>query len=255
MKEMKERSREVSAISGKKQKAWAYLEDKKLPLIDHLRELRARLIVCLISVTAMSMISFFYWPSIMELLSPVGMEMVYISPEEALFTRIRISFISGFIFSIPILMFEVWKFIKPALSFREKKLTVVLGLFSCVMFYLSIFFNLAYAIPPIIKFLLRFSFSEELRPLISISKYTSFLINMTVAFSLISQIPILMILMVVSGFATYHSLARIRGRIILINFIIAAIITPPDAFSQFILAVPMCALFELGLIMTRLVRA
>lgn len=228
-------------------------EDKKLPLTSHLKELRTRLIVSLVFWAMTSVISFIYWPSILKFLTPEGMTFVYISPEEALITRFKISIITGLFLSSPVILFQGWKFVKPALKPREKRFTIIFGIISLILFFCAAYFNLVYAAPSIIRFFMKVS-RPELTPLISIAGYATFLINMTLAFSLISQLPILMTLSVMAGFVTYHELVTLRSKVIILNFIIAAIITPPDVFSQVVLAVPMCILYELGLLLAKFIR-
>jgi len=229
------------------------VEDKKLPLVSHLKELRTRLIVSLIFWALASFISFFYWPSILRFLTPEGMKFVYISPVEALVARFKISIITGLFFALPAILFQGWKFIKPALKPGEKRFAIIFGILSSILFFCAAYFNLIYVVPTLIQFFMKIS-RPELTPFISIANYMSFFINMTLAFSIISQLPILMALAVIAGFTTYRDLALLRGKVVILNFIIAAIITPPDVFSQIALAVPMCILYELGLLLIKFIR-
>jgi len=181
------------------------------------------------------------------------MEFVYISPGEVLITRFKISVISGLFFSLPVVIYQGWKFIKPALKPREKRYLVIYGTLSCILFFCAIFFNLIYVVSSLIRFFMKVS-RPELTPFISIAGYTTFLTNMTLAFSAISQLPVLMAFAVTAGITTYRDLVLLRGKVIILNFIIAAVITPPDVFSQLVLALPMCVLYELGLLLVKLIR-
>ncbi|HHW03828.1 MAG TPA: twin-arginine translocase subunit TatC [Thermoanaerobacterales bacterium] len=227
--------------------------DRKLPIIEHLKELRSRLLVCVISIMLFSVASFILWPEIFPLLIPDDLSMVYISPQEALLVKIKISFLCGLLFSLPLVLFEAWKFIVPALTNRERKVFLFFGLLSSFLFLCGIYFGIFTITPTMVRFFLRFS-HQSLIPLFSIASYSSFLISITLSFAIISQIPIIMVLVVKLGFVNRESIEKQRGLAVIFIFIIAAVITPPDAFSQMVLALPMWGLYELGLILTKFVK-
>ena len=229
------------------------MSDKKLPLAFHLEELRGRLLICLFTMTILSLISFTIWPKIVSLMWINDINMIYISPQEAFLTRIKVSLICGLLGSIPVILYEIWKFIRPALTKRERKLTIGLGIVSAVLFFAGIYFNVFIVTPIVVRFFLRSS-QPTLTPLISISNYTSFLINMTLAFALVSQLPLLMVLAAVLGLVNAHIFSKYRKITIIGIFFLAAVLTPPDALSQLALALPMWGLYELGLIVIKIIR-
>jgi sec-independent protein translocase protein TatC len=148
---------------------------------------------------------------------------------------------------------QIWKFIKPALTERERKLIISLGIVSTVLLFAGIYFNVFIVTPIVVNFFLRSS-QPTLKPLISISNYASFLMNMTLAFALISQLPLLMMLAAVLGLVNFHSLSKYRKITVIGIFILAAVLTPPDALSQLALALPMWGLYELSLIFIKIIR-
>lgn len=226
------------------------MKDEKLPLSLHLKELRLRLLISLISVFIFALISFIYWHKIINLIWLKDINLIFISPQEAFLTRIKVSIICGILFSMPFIMYQIWLFIKPALTKREAKIILVLGTVSTVLFFLAIYFNVSVVTPKITTFFLK-SAQPVLTPLISVSNYISFLLNMTIAFALISQFPLMMVLASTLGIVENESFGKYRKPMIIVIFTLAAIITPPDALSQLALALPMWGLYEFGLILVK----
>ena len=180
-------------------------------------------------------------------------DLVYLSPQEAFLTRIKLALAFGVLCSMPILLYHFWKFVEPALSAREKKICTLLGVSSFLFFLAGICFNIFFLTPLVLKFFLNYS-KPKLTPLISISNYTTFLLNMSFAFALISQIPFLMGIAAMINIVEYEVLAYLRWPTVLIIFILSAILTPPDALSQVALALPMWGLYEIGLIIMRIIK-
>lgn len=226
------------------------MKDEKLPLSLHLKELRLRLLISLISVFIFALISFIYWHKIIDFIWLKDINLIFISPQEAFLTRIKVSIICGILFSMPFILYQIWLFIKPALTKREAKIILVLGTVSTVLFFLAIYFNVSVVTPKITTFFLK-SAQPVLTPLISVSNYISFLLNMTIAFALISQFPLMMVLASTLGIVENESFGKYRKPMIIVIFTLAAIITPPDALSQLALALPMWGLYEFGLILVK----
>jgi len=149
------------------------MNDEKLPFALHLEELRGRLLLCLFVISILSLTSFVIWPKIISLMWINDISMIYISPQEAFLTRIKVSSICGLLGSIPVILHQIWKFIKPALTERERKLIISLGIVSTVLLFAGIYFNVFIVTPIVVNFFLRSS-QPTLTPLISISNYTSF---------------------------------------------------------------------------------
>jgi len=232
---------------------WVKMNKKKFPLRIHLEELRRRLQICIFTTIIFSLLCYIYWPVILSLISINKINLIYISPQEAFIVRIKVSLICGVLSSVPIILYEIWEFLKPALTSREKKLTIAIGMVSSVLFYAGIFFNIFFVTPFVVNFFIKTS-QPVLTPLISISNYTSFLVKMTTAFALVSQIPMLMVLGTVLGIINSGQLIEYRQITILVIFVIAAVLTPPDALSQLALALPMWGLYELGLLLIKYVK-
>jgi len=227
--------------------------DEKFPLKLHLSELRSRLLICTFAVIIFTVVSFIFWPGILDFIAIDNMSFVYLSPQEAFLTRIKLSLALGVLCSMPTLLYQSWKFIKPALSARERKICVLMGLASFLFFLSGIVFNVLFLTPMMLKFFLNYS-KPALTPLISISNYTNFLLNMSFAFALVSQIPMIMGIAAMINIVEYETLVHFRGPAVLIIFILSAILTPPDALSQIGLALPMWVLYEIGLLLIRVIK-
>jgi len=227
------------------------MNDKKMPVALHLKELRLRVLASLSSVTIFAFISFMCWPKIIDTILLRGIDFIFISPQEAFFTRIKVAVICGILLSMPFILYQIWEFIKPALTQKERKITATLLAISIFLLFFSIYFNIFVVTPVVASFFIR-SAQPALTPFISVSNYTTFLLNMTVAFAIISQFPLLMVISTMLGIVKGENLGKHRKTTIIAIFILAAIITPPDAFSQLTLALPMCLLYELGLVLIKL---
>jgi len=227
------------------------MSDKKMPLSRHLNELRFRLLLSLVSVIIFALICFLHWPKIINAILLEEINFVFISPQEAFFTRIKVAAICGVLLATPFILYQVWEFIKPALTDDERRIAAVLVTASIFLLFFAIYFNVFIVTPIVAKIFIKTA-QPTLTPLISVSSYTSFLLNMTIAFAVVSQFPVLMVISAMLGIVSEDTLRNCRKLSIVAIFTVAAIITPPDAFSQLALALPMWGLYELGLILIKI---
>ena len=159
----------------------------------------------------------------------------------------RIALLSGLIIAMPIILYQVWVFIAPAIEERLKRRATYFVILCSLAFIAGCFFAYFILIPPAIKFLLSFA-KDELEPVISASKYISFVISLILACGLVFQMPILSLILTKLGIINPQILRKKYKYAIVIIFIVAAIITPtPDAFNMLILALPMLFLYELSI--------
>jgi sec-independent protein translocase protein TatC len=228
-------------------------QDKLMPLKFHLGELRIRILVCLGSVLIFSSGGFVFWPKILDILLPEDMTIIYTSPQEALLVRFKMSFALGLLFSIPLIAYEAWKYLRPALTPKERHIILYFISMSLVLFALGVTFSLYIVFPLMVSFFINTA-QPTLTPLISISNYSTLALNMTMAFAVVSQMPMFMAIAAGIGLIDPLRLAMSRGYAVIAIFVAAAVFTPPDAFSQIALALPMCGLFELGILLAKLVK-
>lgn len=226
----------------------------EMGLVDHLVELRRRLIRIIIIVVAGSVLAYVlrehilaiiitpikqYYPNITDIL-------VFITPSEAFLTFLKISVYSGIIITAPLLINEVWQFVKPALYKREKILTGRFLAVSTLLFYLGILVAYYLILPFGFRFLLGFS-GPYLKPMLSIRESAVFIFRILVVFGLVFELPIILFVMSLLGIVTSARLKKARRYIIVVVFLVAAFLTPPDPLTQIMLALPLILLYEISI--------
>ena len=237
-----------------KSKSSQLLPDEELSLVDHLAELRTRIIICALVIAACSAFSYLFIDKIFVLISkPVG-SLVFFSPAEAFLATIKLSMLCGLFLALPVVIYHIWQFVSPALSGKER-ISLYLTIFaSLVLFYGGMFFA-TFILPISLKFLLGFA-KGNLQPMLSVSSYISFISGFLLAFGVVFQFPVVIVFLTKIGLTTPAFLRKQRKYAILIMFIVAALVTPsPDVFSQFLLAIPMLVLYEISIFISQLIRA
>ncbi|MFN7169628.1 MAG: twin-arginine translocase subunit TatC [Candidatus Omnitrophota bacterium] len=225
--------------------------DKELTLVEHLTELRKRIIISLVSLGLASIISLPFASNLLKILklpaSGLIEKLAFFSPQEAFLIYMRIAFLCGISISLPVILYQIWAFILPAIEERLRKLAAYCILFCSGTFIGGCLFAYFILIPPALKFLLGFA-KEDLEPVISASNYISFVISLILGCGLVFQMPILSLILTRIGIINHRILRKKYKYAIVIVFIVAAIITPTiDAFNMLILALPMLFLYELSI--------
>ena len=224
------------------------IKQEEMGIIDHLDELRKRIVCCLLAVLLCTAVAYLKAPEIIGLLkAPLGdIDLVFITPAEGFVTRIKAAFFGGIVFASPLIFLQTMLFIAPALYKKEKII-----LFSCLPFVIllfgsGIFFGFQFLMPMTLQYLL--SFGEGLMvPMLSAGKYLSFVTGFTLGLGLVFELPMVLLILSRFGIVDYRLLAKNRKYIILLIAILSAVITPPDAISQVAVALPLMLLFELSL--------
>ena len=222
-------------------------EARELSLVGHLSELRKRLIIIAVAVIVGTCISYYYVDLLLEiLLKPAG-KLYYMRPTEAFFTYMKVSVVGGLVIAAPIILHQIWLFVKPALTVREKQLSnwilpVAIGLFG-----IGIVFSYFLVLPAAVKFFMGFA-TDELQPMFSIGQYMDVVLSFVLPFGFLFELPWILIILGYFNFITSRFLKTKRKIFILISFIIGAVISPtPDMFSQTMIALPMILLYETSL--------
>ena len=230
-------------------------ETRMMSIIQHLEELRKRLLICIVALIVTASGSFLFVDEIRRLLvQPAGsLELIYITPPEALMANIRLAILAGIIGAMPIFVYQFLAFVMPALYKNEKRilLPVVFGML--IMFSMGIYFSYRIAFPFAIAFFLKFA-SEDLVPMFTITQYISFVTQFLLTFGLVFQLPLLFLVLGLLQVVTAGLLRRIRKYVILLIMVGAAIITPPDVVSQLMIAAPLWVLYEVGILLVWLVQ-
>lgn len=229
--------------------------EKVMPFLEHLEELRQRLLRCILSVVFFSIGSYFLSKQIMQLLLkpyPRNEKLIFLAPTEGFLIYIKVALFSGIILSLPVIFFQMWSFIAPGLYKKEKKYFPLIILFSIVFFLLGASFCYLVIIPYGLNFLLNFG-TEQLEPSIQIKEYLKFVTLLILVFGVIFELPLLSFFLTKMGIITPQFLSSKRRYGIVLIFIAAAILTPPDIFTQVCLAIPLILLYEISIVVSKLV--
>jgi len=219
--------------------------------IEHLEELRKRLIRCVASVLILSIVGYVFADQMIEfLIKPVG-EVYFMAPTEAFGVRIKISLFAGLLVSIPVILYQLWKFVVPGLYEHEIKMVIPVVFFGTLFFFGGSAFCFLVVLPVGVKFLVGFG-TDNLKPLISVGKYLSFTAWMVLAFGVVFELPVISFFLGKAGIITHRTLSKGRRYAIVGILLVAGIITPsPDVFSQLMLAGPLYFLYEVSIILVR----
>lgn len=229
-------------------------------LIEHLIELRARLIravvaILLVLVALLPFVRDLYdhiaLPLVSNLPSGQTAKMIASDPTSGFFAPIKLAFCAAVFVTAPWLLYQAWAFVAPGLYRREKRLAMPLLVSSVVLFYIGCLFAYFVVLPAVFHALTIFT-PEVVTIAPDPGKYLDFVLVLFLAFGLCFELPVALMILVLLGWVTPNQLREWRGYAIVGIFVIAAVITPPDAISMLLLAVPMCLLYEAGILATRL---
>lgn len=225
--------------------------DDKLPFTDHLDELRHRLIVSVVGIGIGFAVSYGFSQQLLLLLQrPMPTRLVFIAPTEAFFVNLKVAFYAGLFLSVPLLLFQVWKFVAPGLYEHERRYSFPFLISSTVLFLLGGVFAYVVILPIALHFLIAQG-GELWKPNITLSNYLAFCMRLILAAGLIFEFPVLMYFLAKVGVVTPEFLIKNRKYAVLVAFILSAILTPPDVFSQVLLAVPLFLLFEVSIFVAK----
>lgn len=234
--------------------------DESQPLITHLIELRNRLLrsfLCVLIVFC----ALVYWANdIYTLLAtpltdnlPAGATMIATNVATPFFTPIKLTIVVSVFLSVPFILYQLWAFVAPALYKQEKRLVYPLLVSSTLLFYCGVAFAY-YVVFPLVFGFLTSTAPEGVTMATDISSYLDFVLTIFMAFGICFEVPVAIILLCWSGVTTPDDLRAKRPYIIVAAFVIGMLLTPPDIFSQTLLAIPMCLLFEVGVLCAKFYR-
>ncbi|HMM22844.1 MAG TPA: twin-arginine translocase subunit TatC [Selenomonadales bacterium] len=225
----------------------------EMSLVGHLEELRRRMIVSALAVLLTSGACYFYASELVHLITAPAGRLYYLNPAEAFFTYLKVSFFAGLLLALPVIFYQLWAFIMPALTKDEYRIGAVLVPCSLLLFFVGLGFSYFLVLPAGIKFFMGFA-TEDLQPMFSIGQYVSFVVSFLLPFGLIFELPLIILVLAKFGMITSNFLVVKRKLVIVLSFVVGAVISPtPDVFSQTMIAVPLLILYELSILVVKYV--
>ena len=230
------------------------------PFVEHLVELRDRLVRALIAVgVVFAVLSF--WPgpgALYDLLAkplvatlPPGTHLIATNVISPFLVPLKITLLLAFMVALPYVLYQVWAFVAPGLYTHEKRLVLPLVVSSTVLFLCGVAFCYFFVFGKVFHFIQSFA-PKSITPAPDIEAYLGFVLTMFLAFGATFEVPVVVVVLARMGIVSVEKLKSFRGYFIVLAFIVAAIITPPDIVSQLSLAIPMCVLYEVGLFAARM---
>ena len=233
------------------------MTNEKQPFLAHLEELRNRLIVCAIAIGIGFVISYIFSKQLFSFLIlpltavlPADSHLIFTNLPEMFIAYIKVALIAGIILAMPVIFYELWMFLAPALYRREKGYLIPFVLFSSILFLVGSLFGYFVVFPYGFKFFIGFA-TEDIQALPSVKQYFSFTIRLLLAFGLVFELPVVVFFMTKIGLITPDSMKRFRKFAILSSFILSAILTPPDVATQIMMALPIIILYEVSIIISK----
>ncbi len=225
------------------------------PFVAHLIELRDRLIKALIAVGIAGAV-LALWPgpgALYDLLAapltatlPKGATLIATSVISPFLVPLKILLMAAFLLALPVVLYQVWAFVAPGLYAHEKRLVMPLVVSSTVLFFIGVAFCYFFVFGQVFTFIQGFA-PKSITAAPDIEAYLSFVLTMFLAFGLAFEVPVVVVVLARMGVVSIEKLKAFRSYFIVLAFVIAAVVTPPDVVSQLALAVPMCLLYEVGI--------
>lgn len=227
--------------------------------MSHLIELRTRLLRAVVAVLVVFVVLFIYPGAsiIYDLLAapmlaslPEGTRMIATGVITPFMVPVKVTMMAAFVISLPIVLYQAWAFVAPGLYKHEQRLALPLIVSSSLLFMAGMAFCYFVVFKSVFSFIASFA-PQSITPAPDIEAYLSFVMTMFLAFGVTFEVPVAVVLLVRMGIVTVQKLKDIRGYVVVGAFVIAAVVTPPDVVSQFMLAVPLCILYEVGILVAR----
>jgi len=227
--------------------------------LSHLFELRDRLVRSLVAVAIIFVPTFFFAAELYDLLAmpmmrtlPQGSKMIATGVITPFFIPMKIALMVSFLIALPYLLYQAWAFVAPGLYAHEKKLVLPLVVSSTLLFFIGMAFCYFVVFQTVFSFIAQFA-PKSITVAPDIEAYFNFVLGMFIAFGMAFETPVVVVVLVMTGMISVEKLREIRSFVIVGAFVVAAIVTPPDVVSQLLLAIPLCLLYEVGILAAVLV--
>ncbi|MCI9046598.1 MAG: twin-arginine translocase subunit TatC [Hungatella sp.] len=223
-----------------------------MTLTGHLRELRNRLVICIVCLIASSLAGLHYAPNLVDMLTDIGKEYgytyVFIAPQELLMQYFSIALLAGVCVTFPMILYHIWAFVQPGLQKNENVLFLSAIFFGLICFIGGIVFAYKIMLPFMLHFLIGISAGSEITASISVQNYITFLLTIFMIFGIVFELPVISVLLTQMRLLKVEWMKKGRRVIVIVIFVVAALITPPDIVSQVMVAIPMVGLYEISII-------
>jgi len=225
-------------------------DEKVMPFLDHLDELRTRLLRCILAIFGSAIVCYLFAPDIVAFLTrPYPDKLIFLAPTESFVIHIKVSVFAAVIISLPIIFYQLWQFVAPGLLKAERRYVPLIIFFSTAFFLTGASFCYFVIIPFGLKFLLGWQ-TANLVPSVTIKEYLSFVTLLVIVFGIVFELPLLSYFLTKMGILNPAFLRKNRRYGIVLTFIAAAILTPPDIVTQLFLAGPLLILYEVSILVS-----
>jgi sec-independent protein translocase protein TatC len=231
--------------------------EKRMSLLEHLEELRRRIIYAGIVLLVVTFACFAVAPTLFNWLrvpleSVKGQKLIALGPLELFMVYLKLSILAGVFASAPWILYQAWMFVAPGLYRHEKRWVIPFVFFGTLFFLSGGAFNFFVVLPYGFEYLVQMA-PSDVETQYSVANYFSFVVNLSLAFGVVFELPLIMWVLSAIGLVNPKSYSKFRRYWIVLAFIIGGVLTPPDPFSQFLMAIPLLLFFELGIIGAKLV--
>ena len=236
------------------------MQETQETFLSHLIELRDRLIKCLLAIGVAFIPAFIYSAELYDFLAqpviaalPEGSKMIATGVITPFLIPMKIGLFAAFLVMLPVVLYQVWAFVAPGLYAHEKRLVLPLIVSSTLLFFVGMAFCYFFVFGAVFEFINRWA-PKSISVAPDIEAYFNFVMGMFLAFGLAFEIPVVVVVLAVTGLVSVEQLREWRGYVIVAIFVVAAVVTPPDVVSQLALAIPMCLLYEVGIFFAQFVK-
>jgi len=235
------------------------MSDSQETFLSHLIELRERLVRALLAFAIACIPALYFSAELYDVLAapliaslPQGSRMIATGVITPFLIPMKIAFMAGFLGALPFILYQAWAFVAPGLYAHEKRLVLPLVVASTVLFLLGMVFCYFIVFGKVFAFIASFA-PKSISVAPDIEAYFNFVLGMFLAFGLAFEVPVVVVVLVIAGLVTVEQLREWRGYVVVAIFVVAAIVTPPDVVSQIALAIPMCLLYEAGILAAQMI--
>lgn len=242
-------------VGNIKNKVTEGASETKMSIVSHLDEFRKRLMSCLVVFAIAMLVCLFFSEPIVNEVIKLGQKFtfIYVSPAEVMMVYLKVSLLGGVVIAFPVIGYHLWRFFCPGLTNKEKLVFLGILTFGVLLFAAGTVFCYMVMMPYTLEFLAGLNTTQTITAAISIDNYVTFVVTMVLLFGLVFELPIVILLLTGVGIVTPRFLRSNRKYVILLIFIVAAFITPPDITTQIMVALPMIVLFEFSILLCRII--